>query len=282
VQIAETCSPENEVQLITAAIAQTAARDDHGAMAPVLAQLKSHGLLPDLLYADSHYGGDPSEQVCAGHGVDLQAPLGGPAPVRDEMALTVDDFVMDEAGEKVECCPAGHVPLSSVYDQALGRTRTEMPAAACSACADRKLCPVRHAHRRYLFDHTPAERRVAERRREQETQAFQEHYRIRAGIESTNGGLKRRVGLKRLRCRGRPKVFHTIYLKLCGWNILRASATKTLRTLVAQIMRKLGLGPSVSAFLRHIALLSAFPSRSHRLPSRFPPRSTRPPLLRAA
>jgi hypothetical protein len=41
--------------------------------------------------------------------------------------------------------------------------------------------------------------RLAGRRREQQTPVFTERYTRRSGIESTNSGLKNRLGLKRLR-----------------------------------------------------------------------------------
>jgi IS5 family transposase len=232
-QLAETCSPENEAQLITAAIPQTAAESDSDALPPMLDQLEENDLLPETLYADTLYGSDENEQACAERGVDLQAPVPG-APGDDPDALNIDDFVIDEETETVERCPAGHEPERSEHDAATGKTRTVMPAAACRTCPHQTECPVRCVRGRYVVDHTAKERRLAARRREQATDAFREHYRIRAGIEGTNSGLKRRTGLGRLRCRGAPRVFHAILLKVCGWNILRATATEKMRRVVAE------------------------------------------------
>jgi len=55
---------------------------------------------------------------------------------------------------------------------------------------------------------------------------------IRGGIEGTNSGLKRRTGLGQLRVRGRPGVFNAIYLKIAGWNILRAAACAKMREII--------------------------------------------------
>jgi hypothetical protein len=84
------------------------------------------------------------------------------------------------------------------------------------------------------MDHTAKQRRIAARRREEATDVFRERYQIRGGIEGTNSGLKRRTGLGRLRVRGRPRVVHAIYLKVAGWNILRASVCTKMRELVYQ------------------------------------------------
>jgi hypothetical protein len=69
---------------------------------------------------------------------------------------------------------------------------------------------------------------------------FKERYAPRAGIESTNSGLKNRLGLKRLRVRGRGSVFRVILHKVAGWNVLRAAASTKLRAWVsAQVARTL-------------------------------------------
>jgi hypothetical protein len=146
--------------------------------------------------------------------------------------LTIDDFVIDEQTEQVTCCPDGHAPVRSVHHPASGRTHTTMPASACGPCAFRHQCPVQERQEGYHLEHTAKQRRMAARRREQETEVFRQRYRRRSGIESTNSGLKRRTGLGRLRVRGRPRVFQAIYLKVAGWNILRASVCAKMRELV--------------------------------------------------
>jgi len=73
---------------------------------------------------------------------------------------------------------------------------------------------------------------LAARRREQETEVFRERYQIRGGIEGTNSGLKRTTGLGQLRVRGRPAVFHAIYLKVAGWNMRRAVVCAKMREFV--------------------------------------------------
>jgi len=80
------------------------------------------------------------------------------------------------------------------------------------------------------------EYRAGVRREAEQGESFRRRYRLRSGIEGTNGSLKRRLGLGRLRVRGRPAVSTAIFLKLAGWNLLRASVTKKLRAKVATLM----------------------------------------------
>ena len=94
----------------------------------------------------------------------------------------------------------------------------------------------------YKLEHTGKQRRLAGRRREQQTEVFRERYKTRGGIEGTNSGLKRKTGLGQLRVRGRPAVFHAVYLKIAGWNMLRASACAKMREIVYERASRAVLG----------------------------------------
>ena len=236
-QIAETCNPENEVQLITSAIPQTAAEADANAVEGVLDDLTANDLLPDELLVDTHYTGDENVQLAEDNGVELVGPVpSGSSKTKDDEyeQLNIDDFNVDEATEEVICCPAGHKPQSSEHNSQSGKTKTVMPESTCSQCEYRKQCPVKKSSGGYHLEHTAKARRIAGRRREVATEVFRERYKTRGGIEGTNSGLKRRTGLGRLRVRGRPAVFQAIYLKIAGWNILRASVCAKMREIVRE------------------------------------------------
>jgi len=248
VQITETCSPENEVQLITGALPQSAAEPDGAAVIPMLDQLKESNLLPEEMLADTLYCGDENVQAAEDRGVELVGPIPGREPASDPLALTLDDFAVDERTGRVEACPQGHAPLVVERNEDTGATRLEMPAAACEGCPFRTSCPIHQTRDgRYELDFTDKDHRLAGRRREQETPVFAERYRMRSGIESTNSGLKNRLGLNRLRVRGRGSVFRVILHKVAGWNLLRAAASMKLRAWVssevAQTFKEAESGP---------------------------------------
>src|SRR5262249_61840544 len=118
-------------------------------------------------------------------------------------ALAVDDFAVEERTGEVEACPSGHVPLVVQRDQAAGTTRIEMAAEACAGCPFRAACPIHPTREgRYALEFSDKEHRLAGRRREQETAVFAERYAPRAGIESTDSGLKNRLGVGRAGVRG--------------------------------------------------------------------------------
>jgi len=245
VQLSETCNPENEVQLITCAIPQTACEPDSEAVEPVLDDLEHNALLPEQLLGDTHYCGDENVQQAAQRGVELVGPVSGSEKTKEEASyerLTIDDFDIDEHTEEVKCCPAGHAPDTSMQDEQTGKTTTVMPESACSGCDFYGQCPVEKGKGQYRLVHTAKQRRLAARRREENTEVFRERYKIRGGIEGTNSGLKRATGLGQLRVRGRPAVFHAIYLKVAGWNMRRAMVCATLRKFVYERAAQTVLG----------------------------------------
>ncbi|MBA3583771.1 MAG: transposase [Gemmatimonadetes bacterium] len=242
VQIAETCAPGNDVQLITAVLPQTACVSDAQAVTPMLDQLEKAGRLPEEMLADTLYTGDENVQAAAARGVDLVGPVPGRAPEAEAEALTVDDFALDERTGTIHACPAGHRPVSCSHDATAATTRIEMPASACAECPFRKQCPINKARDgKFTLEFSDKQRRLAGRRVEEKTDVFAERYAPRSGIESTNSGLKNRLGLGRLRVRGRGSVFRVILHKVAGWNVLRAAASEKLRawvrTQVAQTLK---------------------------------------------
>jgi hypothetical protein len=234
VQISETCHPDNEVQLVTAALAQTAAKSDAEAVEPVMEDLQESGLLPQEMLVDTSYASDENVQTAKRFDVELVGPVPGSKSQAAADDLTIDDFNVGETSGQVVCCPAGHKPVSSVHDTETGKTRTTMPDSTCGACEYFDQCPVEKKRNGYQVDHTAKQRRTAARRHEEATDVFRDRYRVRGGIEGTNSGLKRRTGLGRVRVRGGPRVFHAIYLKITGWNILRASVCAKMRKIVRQ------------------------------------------------
>ena len=248
-QFAETCSEANEVQLIVSALPQTAVAADANALAPVLEDLQKRDLLPEEMLADTAYGSDDNVQKAAVLGVEVVSPVSGPTPSATTQApdangeVTIDDFAVDERTGKVEACPAGRVPLQVVYDAETTTTTSHMSPEDCGACPFRAQCPIEEGKSTCKVSYTDKQKRLEGRRREQETDVFRERYAKRSGLESTNSGVKRRLGLGQLRVRGRRAVNHAIYLKVAGWNLLRAAASGKLRGRVARALARFAAAP---------------------------------------
>jgi hypothetical protein len=258
VQLSETCSPDNEVQLIVGAIPQTAAEPDAHSVEPMVEALEEDGATPEELLADGAYGSDENVQACAGRGVDLVSPASaGVSKDSDPKANRLAEFELDPETGEVRRCPAGHAPLHSSYDGKKRKFHVSMAGEVCESCAHRESCPVERHRKRYVAHFTGKRWRLGVRRRYEQTEEFRDRYRDRAGIESTNSGLKRRVGLGRLRVRGAPRVFHGIRMKCAGWNILRAACSETLRKKVAAMMAMARAACSLHTLRRLMSHLNA-------------------------
>ena len=112
VQITETCSPDNVVQLITVRPAANGRRVGRRGGGADARSVEAAGLLPEEMLADTIYGSDENVQEGQERGVELVAPIPGRPPANDPQALTLDDFAVDERTGDVTACPAGHTPLT--------------------------------------------------------------------------------------------------------------------------------------------------------------------------
>lgn len=241
IQLSETCSHENKIQLIVSAIPEQAHQCDSDALKKVLTDLNENDLLPNQMVADTAYGSDENYVHSNRYGVELIAPVPGQ---ESESKANGDQFretdfqveereVTDMYGVKhinpfIVTCPAGKEPHRSHYDHIAEKMEILHYPETCRSCLLRSRCPVRYANGWMLVTIHAKPLRMSKRRNHQRTDDFKAKYRKRSGIESTNSLLKRVMGLGRLRVRGKPSVFMAMVLKVAGWNILQASRSRKL------------------------------------------------------
>jgi len=233
VQVSETCAPENEVQLVVAAVPQTASDNDQNAVGEVLDRLEENGYKPKTVLADGGYGSDRNHQACEGREVDLISPVNrGP---RGSERFGLEAFELD-AELCITRCPAGHAPVVTSFDHKRGTGCASFEVAWCTACEDHSKCPAYKHHKKFRIKYDAKDLRLAKRRAHFQTPECRREYAQRSGIEGSFSVVKAVTGLGRLRVRGRPAVFMAIYLKLAGLNILRALASTKIQKRIADTM----------------------------------------------
>jgi hypothetical protein len=226
-QVAETCHPDNAVEIITQVALTDACQSDAQATLPTLAALAERGQRPAELVADTSYGSGDNAVQAQRLGTELVSPVSGPtvaAPTAPSEALTLADFQVDPRPEEPALCPAGHFALGKVAEPgALDRVVLTFDRATCQACPAFARCPVpadlTPEGYRWTIDLVAAN--LARRRRAQDTGEFRPRYAIRAGIEATHSELKRRHGLGHLRVRGRARILLAAQLKALACNLKR-------------------------------------------------------------
>jgi len=230
VQVVETYSPtepskgknEPELDLITYINVQKMTQHDSKAIEPALVELARRDVKPAAILGDSHYGSTESIRRTTKSGVEVVAPSMPPKGYK--MArLSLEDFELDAKGIVVKC-PTGDIPISTH----LSKTKIEVlfDQSRCGCCPSRHRCPgfaSMQGRTTRRWQYTPA--RVAQYRRRltENSEAFKERYRWRAGIEATMSRLKHQMGLARLRVRGRRSVKYAVNLQALGLNIQRAA-----------------------------------------------------------
>ena len=94
------------------------------------------------------------------------------------------------------------------------------------SCPRGRQCPVVPGKKHFYLRYDRRAVRLAERRAREETPAFRERYRFRAGIEGNISAYDARTGVKQLRVRGFGTVRFCATLKATGINIFRATVVR--------------------------------------------------------
>ncbi len=211
---------QRQLSLLTHIALESASEHDANALMPALDDLKQSDMLPEKMLGDSLYGSDDNcDEAMKKYGVELIAPtMNG-----NQKGLSLADFKVSDQ-EMVEACPEGIAPIR------VKKNKTNYSAAfssdKCGNCKRSVECPVAQGKKAYYLRYTKKDVRLASRRRFEQTPAFKDNYRFRAGVEATMSEFDRRTGVKHLRVRGRKAVAFAVMMKAIGLNILRASAYK--------------------------------------------------------
>lgn len=228
VQVMETYSTENadnakdSLRLITHVQVEPAHQSDANALIPAIESTEAAGIKPREILADSLYGSDDNCREAEKHDVEVVAPvMGGP----EKEGFGLADFRMDESG-RVSACPLGHSPVKVKKKK---RHSVGFDALICDDCPERSRCPVNKGRKFYYLRFTEKDRRLAIRRRCEQTEAFKDRYRWRAGVEAAMSEYDRRTGVKHLRVRGFKAVKYSATLKALAVNIFRAAAIRATR-----------------------------------------------------
>jgi hypothetical protein len=225
VQIMETYSATEDkeaksttLNLITHVQVEPAHESDATALMPAVRSTQQRGLGPQEALADALYGSDDNCRNAEEHGVEVIAPTMGD---RKTDALSLADFETSPQGT-VLSCPQSHAPVRVKKKKT--RHTAAFDSEQCRRCPHQGSCPVKPGTSHHYLRYTDKDLRLALRRAYEQTDAFKDRYRWRAGIEATMSEYDRRTGVKHLRVRGLPAVRFCATLKALGINILRAAA----------------------------------------------------------
>ena len=253
VHVTETCDPALP-RLITHVQTTPSTTHDQDVTAQIHADLAAHDRLPTEHFVDAGY---VDATLLAQSTQEYAVTLVGPVPpdvswqARTSDAYTIPQFSIDWEAHSVTC-PQGIQnscwALGTHPDYAEPVIHIRFPRAACQACPARQQCTQARADGRTLTLLPRASYEALQaRRRDQQTPAFWQSYKPRAGIEGTLSQGVRAFGLRRARYRGLAKthlqhIFTAVAMNLMRlvewWEQHHPRATRQLRfmTLAPQMM----------------------------------------------
>ena len=232
--ITETCNNDAKHEIITDYEVHGAARSDMGKALSVLERLDAAGCKPDTLFADGGYPSVPSALKVKEQDIEFITPVNR-SRLSDEV-VGRDQFQFDPEGFVTQC-PMGHTPVDHRVLSGNNSTRRSLHAIfdgnTCRSCTMLDRCPVRAPNHRtkgcqarattgdFRLEITPEIRLRDHMYALQQTTAWKDRYKIRAGIEATNSELKRAHGIGKLRVRRAVKVCFVVACKIIACNIKR-------------------------------------------------------------
>ena len=216
----ETNDPEEkkkQLSLITYIDIESADKHDANALLPAIEDLKERGVSPKELLADSLYGSNSNcQKAKKEHSVEVIAPL----MPGSQKYFHLSKFSLDEQG-RITSCPCGIAPQST--KQTKNGFSVAFSSEICLQCESFDMCPVKKGTKACYYRYKDKDVSTAHRRRYEESSAFKDRYRYRAGVEAAMSEFDRRTGVKHLRVRGMKAVRFAAVMKAIGLNILRAS-----------------------------------------------------------
>ena len=228
VHFTETCDEES-AHLITHVETTHAAVPDEQILPQVHEALGKQELLPEIHLVDAGYttakGLVDSQQD---YGVTILGPVAQDASWQAKAGEGFDraSFIVDWEAHTVTC-PAGKQNYSWLPyddpDKALAQgVRVQFASRDCTPCPLRSNCTKRKvAPRELLLQRREEYEALRTAKRRQTTEAFQEEYALRAGIEATHAQGLRRSDLRRTRYIGLAKTRLQHILTALALNLVR-------------------------------------------------------------
>lgn len=233
VHFTETCGQEGAPDLVTSVATTVATVADNVMNDAIHASLAARDCLPAEHWVDAGYPTAAHILTArAKYSVELHGPLAGNTSAQAGGAFGLDAFTIDWERRQATC-PNG-VTTTNWYPRTdtkgLPVVRVRFPAGRCGPCPDLRPCvsSATSRHRELMLRHQQAEHdAIRSIRAEQQTDAWKERYKIRAGVEGTISQAAGRCGLRRSRYRGLAKTGLQHQFTAAALNLARIDAHLT-------------------------------------------------------
>ncbi|GHJ26622.1 hypothetical protein TPA0910_42370 [Streptomyces hygroscopicus subsp. sporocinereus] len=234
VHFTETCEPDAP-NLITNVTTTLATVQDRSMAETIHTQLAARDCLPVEHWVDAGYPTAPAlVSARRDHGIALHGPIqaDNSAQASADSGFTQDAFTIDWDSQQATC-PGGQT--STTWSERLSQRgqpvlRVVFSVSDCRPCTMRQACintPNTKRPRELRLRHHDEYHALQRARTEQQTEAWKERYKVRAGVEGTMSQAVQRCGLRRSRYRGLSKTGLQHQLTGAAINLARIDAHLT-------------------------------------------------------
>jgi hypothetical protein len=222
VNLAETCEPENDFQLIVKVQTESNNTDDALMLAKALPELVERTDV-DQMNTDGGYNSPDVDDMMREHHVEqIQTAIRGRKPSSDKLSLDDFEWQTDTDGRpQAVTCPHGqHADVTP--GRKADRFRAAVQGATCETCPLVGQCPTiplkRTPERVLRFSQHEVDLAL---RRQRSTQAHASGHNLRAAVEATVRSVKHPFGNGKVSVRGKPRVSIVIVASALMSNLRR-------------------------------------------------------------
>lgn len=215
--VAETCAPDNPVQLLTDISVYQNITADEVILTERIGEIKERTGVAELI-VDGGYSGEKSEAACQKESVNLiPTEVKGRKLPADQMSLAEFHF----EGNVIVSCPEGYCPLEQVYKPEKSHHIVHFAKEDCAGCSRRNNCPLRFGKKVNSLIYNDRQVILSRRRQQLGEEAYRIKCLLRPAVEGTVSQFKRLMHHGKLRVRGLGRVRNSIILMAIGINFGR-------------------------------------------------------------
>jgi hypothetical protein len=218
--IAETCAPENPVQLLTDISVYPNRVADDVILAERLPEIKARIGVEEMV-VDGGYSGEKSETACQKESVQLiPTEIKGRKLLIDKMSLAEFHF----KNNMITACPEGQAPIAQTYQSEKAHHIVHFAKEICGECPRRKSCLV-HCRKKFCsLIYNDRQVILSQRRQQLGAEAYRLKCCLRPAVEGTISQFKRLMHHGKVRVRGLGSIRNSVTLMAIGINFRRLLA----------------------------------------------------------
>lgn len=248
--VAETCAPDNPVQLLTDISVHPNIVSDEVILAERISEIKERTGVEEMI-TDGGYSGEKSETACQKESVTL-IPTEVKGRKLDPEEISLAEFHFE--GKVIVSCPEDQAPIEQIHQPNKGHHIVRFDNRYCLVCSRQQNCLVNCRKKFASLIYDDRQLVLSWRRQQLGEEVYRLKCHLRPAVEGTVSQFKRLMHDGKLRVRGLGRIRQSLILMAIGINfgrlwayyqqnqpglaVLPAMPILFLRYLVLQWMKK--------------------------------------------